>query len=106
MKGHEELLELRKSGLQFPEVVVTDLPNKGQLPRTIEIQNSDVIDTLDLRFLKDTMVHVSVFEGRRGQRIADACAQFASRVVASFYEEGERKSVRMTDTQDNKEWKF
>lgn len=106
MKGHEQILSMRIDGLHPAEVVVTDLPLNGGLERHVYIESTDAIDALDLRFLKDMLVHVSVSEGFRGQRIADACKEHAQRVIASFYKPNTRLSVRMTDTQENREWKF
>lgn len=105
MTGHEPIIALRLQGLHPPEIIVTDLPSKG-LPNTVCIDADDVVEALDLRFLTGTLCHVSASETPRGQRIADMCAEYATRTVASFYAPENRRSVRLTDTQERRQWKF
>lgn len=92
MRGHEALIALRRQGLR-PALVDIDLepcpwrnwadwPEWTNVPQ-IEVQPSDSIRLLDLRFLVGLTVQVSGFDGPRVWAMFDACrAAGAARVLA------------------------
>lgn len=110
MRGHEPIIAMRVIERLAPvEIIVTDLPDKpgatGPIANHVYIEEGDLIETLDLRFLAGTFCHVSVKDNSRGQRIAHACAEYAARTIASFYEGGPF-AKRITDTQEQRSWIF
>lgn len=92
MRGHEPLIALRRRGLK-PALVDIDLepcpwrnwstwPEWTTVPQ-IEVQPTDSIQLLDLRFLVGLTVQVSGFDGPRVWAMFEACrAAGAARVLA------------------------
>mgnify|MGYP003586055360 CR=1 FL=1 len=101
MKGHDAIVALRRDRLKPAAVFVSDQPGAH-----IEIQPADIPETLDLRFLVGLLVHVSVDDTPKGHRISQACAAASARCITAYHRPGERFAHLITDTQENKEWRF
>jgi hypothetical protein len=103
--GHERIIAIRRKGLKPPAVFVTDLPAYEETS-DIHIAAADVPEALDLRFMTGLLVHVSVVDDSNGRRIAKACADASKRCICAYHLPGERLAHHITDTEENREWKF
>jgi hypothetical protein len=86
MRGHEHIIELRKKGL-LPESIFiedyltpfTDWFEYNEYPHVCV--DGDTIETLDLRFLLGTVVHISTESESRGKALLNACIRHGARTV-------------------------
>lgn len=96
MRGHEALIALRRSGLR-PSLVDIDLepcpwrnwadwPEWTTVPQ-IEVQPTDSIRLLDLRFLVGLTVQVSGFDGPRVWAMFEACREAGAARVLAFVQQ-------------------
>jgi len=86
MKGHEHIIELRKKRLLPKSIFIQDYPTPltdwhehGDYPNVCV--DGDTIETLDLRFLVGTVVHISTESESRGKALLNACVRHGARTV-------------------------
>jgi|JI10StandDraft_1071094.scaffolds.fasta_scaffold703870_2 hypothetical protein len=96
MRGHESIIAMRRKGLT-PRTVFIDAFNDiaTSLPDwyDVEILPSDLLSSLDLRFVVGLMVVVTGHDQRRVDVIAAMCIESgASRVVATVIECSKRET--------------
>lgn len=107
MKGQDAIVKLRRKGIKPHAVFVYDLPAQRVFDGTdVLIEESDIPETLDLRFLVGLTVHVSVIDSPKGRRISQACAAASKRCVTAYHRPGQRLAHLITDSLENKEWRF
>lgn len=106
MKGHDLILRRRREGIKPHAIFVYDLPKLLSFEGTdVLIEEDDVPEALDLRFMVGMLVHVSVIDNPKGRRISQACAEASKRCITAYHRPGERLAHLITDT-ENGEWKF
>ena len=82
MKGHDQLIALRRNGLKPTYVWISDYPFCHLDGLTVSV-HGDTPELLDLRFLVGTTALVEGPEQSRVDRIALACKKVAKRVIAN-----------------------
>lgn len=106
MRGHESIVKLRREGMKPHAVFVYDLPDLRVFGGTdLLIEEGDIPEALDLRFMVGLTVHVSVIDTPKGRRISQACAEASKRCVTAYHRPGQRLAHLITDTETG-EWKF
>lgn len=114
MTGQEAIISLRRKGLSPRFVWVDDgVPGVSDGVH-VALDPRDVPEQQDWRFLVGLQVMVAGENPSRVQRIADACAEYAKRVIASTHSINRDKLdwlgrpaytvVRITDTQGVLTW--
>lgn len=101
MKGHQRILAMRRAGLKPLFIWVSDFENALLDGRTVQVAG-DTPELVDFRFLRGVTAIVEGSDADRVTRIAQACHQFASRVIASTIPGHE--VVRVTDTEGVMTW--
>jgi hypothetical protein len=86
MRGHEHIIALRKKRLLPESIFIQDYPTPltdwhehGDYPHVCV--DGDVIETLDLRFLVGTVVHISTESESRGKALLNACVRHGATTV-------------------------
>jgi hypothetical protein len=106
MKGHEPLLAMRRAGftplsVHFtvgPDPLCTDWPKFGNRA-SVEIEPSDAVSRLDLRYVVGLEVHVLGHDEVRVVELHGACiAAKASRVISSVHEPRRHAVTRLLDS--------
>ncbi len=88
MKGHEDLIQMRIQGMKPQVVFINDYPchtdwYKNREHCTIQVDQTDAPETLDLRFLVGMVVSVSADDKSRAQRLFEACKKaHAKQIIA------------------------
>jgi len=108
MRGHEELLAMRRRGMK-PWLVDVDLEPNGcadwpqwSLTPMVQIAPTDSIRRLDLRFLVGLPVIVSGLDAERVRTAFEACkAAGAARVLAFAQSVDEWGEVRTVEAMDS-----
>lgn len=102
MRGHEHIIALRKRRLLPESIFIQDYPT----PLTDWFENDefphvcvheDTIETLDLRFLVGTVVHISTESQSRGKALLNACVRHGAKTVIACQTElvmPEKQEVR------------
>lgn len=90
MRGHTELIALRKSGKHPKYVFLNDYPCKTDWFEfgdhvTIETSPSEAIGSLDLRFLRGVTVSVSALSEKRAKALFKACQEAGAKTVAACH---------------------
>lgn len=115
MKGQDQIIKLRRQGLSPGYVWVDDGVQTCLDDGThVCLAPRDVPEQQDWRFLVGLQVMVAGEDPSRVQRIAQACAEYAKRVIASTHSINREKLdwlgrpastvVRITDTQGVLTW--
>lgn len=108
MKGHEQLIKIRKQGFKPPIVFIDDCVefqmwnwlDEGYKYVTINTDESDCIEALDLRFLVGLRVSVLSYSKKRSMRliealeragVAEAYTAFDDRVITYSKKHGIRQ---------------
>jgi hypothetical protein len=105
MKGHDQLIALRRKGLKPTYVWISDYPWAFLDGLTVNV-HGDTPELLDLRFLVGTTALVEGPDQSRVDRIANACEAIAQRVIANCNTwDGMRiTSTTTTDTEGVMTW--
>lgn len=111
MHGHHELIAMRRAGMK-PEMVwiadysvATDWAKWGDHPQVCVAGDTPEIE--DFRFLVGITAIVNGFDSARVDRIANACAAHAKRVIATtaaWATAHQVETVRITDTEGVLTW--
>lgn len=114
MTGQDQIIKLRRQGLSPGFVWVDDCALCLDDGAHVTLDARDVPEQQDWRFLVGLHVMVAGDNPGRVQRIADACAEYAKRVIASTHSINHEKLdwlgrpattvVRITDTQGVLTW--
>lgn len=86
MRGHEHIISLRKRRLLPESIFIQDYPtpltdwfDQEEFPHVCV--DGDTIETLDLRFLVGTVVHISTDSESRGKALLNACVRHGAKTV-------------------------
>lgn len=83
MTGQEQILTLRRGGRSPRVVFVNDFACRADDGMTVSVAQADVPEQQDWRFLVGLTAVVLGDSTDRVHRIAQACGQFARRVIAT-----------------------
>lgn len=86
MRGHQQILELRRKGYapEFIRVDDWDHESTDDL-HTISLQRKDLPEAIDWRFTVGRLVLVGGNDPKRVQRLYGACSKYAKRVIATTF---------------------
>lgn len=106
MRGHEDILKLRRKGFRPAYVWLQDT---GLAPtdHAVTLDKSDIPEALDLRFLVGTTVLVEASERERFSRILAACAESKpNRIIGTLFQatDGFDEVIETTDTEGVLTW--
>lgn len=106
MTGDQEIIAMRRAGRKPAYVWVSDFRDCVMDGFTVRVAG-DTPELLDLRFLFGVTAIVEGQDAARVDRIANACATVAHRVVASTlgHCRGFAEVVRVTDTEGIMTWR-
>ena len=86
MRGHEHIIALRKRRLLPESIFIQDYQtplidwfDQEEFPHVCV--DGDTIETLDLRFLVGTVVHISTDSESRGKALLNACVRHGAKTV-------------------------
>ena len=89
MKGHEDIITMRRNRMAPAFVFINDWPCKTDWMReraaATVCTDGDVIQSLDLRFLVGLQVVVSSTDERRAKALFEACKAAGAKAVASCH---------------------
>lgn len=98
MTGQDKIIALRRAGRTPRYVWVSDFAHATLDGRTV-CMAGDTPELEDFRFLVGLTAIVEGSDPIRVDRIANACAPIARRVIASTHDINRREVVRVTDTE-------
>jgi hypothetical protein len=102
MKGHENILALRRAGRKPAYVWVEDHAKVLLDDGLTVCVHGDTPELLDLRFLFGTTALVSSPSAERAHRLSAECAKYAKRVIATVIPG--REVTQITDTDGKFVW--
>jgi len=105
VRGHEQILDMRRNGLK-PAFVWLQDGNSQPTDNAVTIAKTDMPEALDLRFLVGTVVLAESSCPDRLERITAACINAkASRVIANLFDEKNHfETIKTTDTAGETTW--
>lgn len=105
MKGHEQVIALRRRGVRPACLWVSDYDclTVGD-GLTVSVEQQDTPERIDWRFVVGLTVLLDGFDGDRLMRIAKACGPFAKRIVTTIFCPATWRVQSINDTEGVLTW--
>ena len=101
MKGHLQIIEMRKNRVKPDFVFINDYPCQTDWfefgeHATVSISHTEAIETLDMRFLKGLKVNVSSLTETRAKALFELCKEAGAKVVAACHVQADKHPLDQT----------